>query len=210
VKVLAILGAGGHGKVVADTAESNGWDSIVFFDDAWPALQKNGIWSVVGTSNDLIRTVRTFSGVVVAIGNNAIRRAKLTELAAIGASIVTLVHPSAIISRYASLGLGSVAFPGVVVNAEAVVGEGAILNTGCSVDHDCRVGAAVHLSPGVRLAGGVEVGDCSWIGIGATARQLVKIGNNVVVGASAAVVSDLPDNTVAVGVPARIVVRQVR
>ncbi|WP_409290040.1 acetyltransferase [Pseudomonas sp. KCJK8927] len=202
MKVLAILGASGHGKVLADTAEECGWDKIVFFDDAWPSLQSNGHWPVDGDSQCLMQRLSEFSGVLVAIGNNTVRQTRLTELAASGASLVSLVHPRATVSRYAHLGLGSVVFAGAVVNAGVRAEDGVIINTASSVDHDCYLGRAVHISPGANLAGGVRVGHRSWIGIGAAVRQLVKIGNDVVVGACAAVVSDLPDGITVVGVPA--------
>lgn len=201
---LAILGASGHGKVMADTAECCGWEAIEFFDDAWPGIQHNAAWPVIGNTASLLERIEQFDGVVVAIGNNGIRREKLLALQATGAPLCSLVHPSATVSRYAALGEGSVVFAGAVVNADACVGLGAILNTGCSVDHDCVLGAAVHVSPGARLAGGVSVGNLSWIGIGACVRQLVRIGDRVIVGAGAAVIADVADDLTVVGVPARI------
>ena len=200
---LAILGASGHGKVVADTAECCGWQTVEFFDDAWPRLQTNAVWPVVGDSAVLMARLADFDGVAVAIGNNRIRHAKLLELRADGARLVTLVHPAATVSRYAVIGEGAVVFAGAVVNAEARISMGGILNTGCSIDHDCLLGNAVHISPGARLAGGVQVGDLSWIGIGASVRQLVRIGERVIVGAGSAVVSDIPNDVTVAGVPAK-------
>lgn len=201
---LAILGAGGHGKVVADTAELCGWQRIEFFDDAWPKLQSNGAWRVLGDTRMLLAQVHSFDGVIVAIGDNRLRQARLRELRSADASLATLVHPAACLSRYAILGAGSVAFAGVIMNAGAKVEMGAILNTGCSVDHDCGLGESVHLSPGARLGGGVQVGDLSWIGIGASVRQQIRIGREVIVGAGATVVRDVPDAVTVVGVPAVI------
>lgn len=200
---LAILGASGHGKVVADTAECCGWQSIDFFDDAWPRLERNGVWPVDGNTTRLVERLADFDGVVVAIGNNSIRHAKLLELGAAGATIATLVHPSASVSRYATIGDGSVIFAGAVVNADASIGLGAILNTCCSIDHDCVLGEAVHISPGARLAGGVRVGTHSWVGIGASVRQLICIGMRAMVGAGSAVVSNVPDDMTVAGVPAK-------
>lgn len=201
---LAILGASGHGKVVADTAECCGWQSIEFFDDAWPERQRNSAWPVVGDSAALLESVSQFDGVVVAIGNNRIRQDKLLVLQAAGARLATLIHPAATFSRYARIGAGSVIFAGAVVNADACIGMGAILNTGCSIDHDCVLGDAVHVSPGARLAGGVRVGELSWIGIGSSVRQLVCIGRGAMVGAGAAVVADVADGLTVAGVPARV------
>lgn len=199
---LAILGASGHGKVVADAAESAGWTHIDFFDDAWPACALIGVWSCVGATNDLVLKVSAYDGVVVAIGNNSVRETKLRELSSANAPIVSVVHPRATVSRYCSIGKGCVVLAGVQVNPGAEVGDGAILNTGCSVDHDCLIGASVHISPGAHLAGGVQIGDRTWIGIGACIKQLVRVGADVIVGAGAAVISDVPAGQVVAGVPA--------
>lgn len=205
MKRLAILGASGHGKVVADAAEYCGWEKVDFFDDAWPHLQVNGHWKVSGDCDALISRLSEFDGVLVAIGSNDIRHSKLIELRSAGASLTTIIHPNATISRYAAIEEGTVVFAGVVVNAYARVGLGAILNTGCSIDHDCVLGHAVHISPGARLSGGVRMGDFSWVGIGACVRQLIRIGSNVTVGAGAVVVSDIANGATVVGVPAKAI-----
>lgn len=200
---LAILGASGHGKVVADIAEQTGWDKIDFFDDSWPTLIENGCWSVIGDMGVLYATAKDYTGVIVGIGNNSIRAEQTDCLINAGASIVSLVHPQAVVSDYAIVGIGSVVMAGVVINTDTNIGTGAILNTGCSVDHDCTLGAFVHVSPGAHLAGSVNVGDRSWIGIGASVRQGTVIGNDVIVGAGAVVVSNLPNAVTAIGVPAQ-------
>ena len=203
-KKLAILGTGGHGKVVADTAEVCGWNDIEFFDDRWPEIQKVEHWHVSGDTQLLLRRLQEFDGVIVAIGSNEIRCMKITELLDAQAPLISLVHPAATISRYATIGKGGVAFAGVVVNPYARIGIGSILNTGCSIDHDCCLADYVHVSPGARLAGGVNVGQSSWIGIGASIRQSINIGSNVKVGAGAVVVDDTPDDLIVVGVPAKV------
>lgn len=205
---LAILGASGHGKVVADTALQAGWQDIVFFDDAWPNLKLNGAWPVMGDSELLARSLDSFDGVVVGVGNNTVRLRKTYELASLGARLATLVHPRAVVSPYAELGPGSVVFAGAVLQVDCRLGMSCIVNTGATIDHDCRLGAGVHISPGVNLAGGVRVGDCSWIGIGSTVKQLVCIGSEVMVGVGAAVIADVPDGQTVIGVPARTLSRE--
>lgn len=205
MKKLAVLGASGHGKVVADTAQCSGWNQVDFYDDAWPGRVSNGSWHVIGDSAALFARLHEYQGIVVAIGNNAVRHAKLALLRNVDAPIVSLIHPMAFVSQYSSIGAGSVVFAGAVVNTDAKIGQGAILNTGCSVDHDCILGETVHVSPGARLAGAVSIGDRSWIGIGASIRQQITIGSDVVVGSGASVVSHVPDGVIVVGVPAKAI-----
>lgn len=200
---LAILGASGHGKVVADTALQAGWLEVVFFDDAWPELTENGVWSVAGDSRCLMESLAEFEGVVVGIGNNRTRLAKTRELLAAGAAMPTIIHPSAVVSPLAELGVGCVVFAGAVIQVDSRLGHACIVNTHASVDHDCRLADGVHVCPGTAVAGLVTIGECSWIGIGACIKQLVQVGRDVTVGAGAAVVTDIADGHTVVGVPAR-------
>lgn len=200
---LTVLGASGHGKVVAEAALASDWTEIEFYDRAWPDKQRVGRWTIRGDDAALWAELVRKDGVIVAIGDNRTRLVLLERLKQSGAKLASIVHPMACVSESAGLGPGTVAMAGSVVNADAVVGMGGILNTGCSVDHDCILGVAVHISPGAHLAGGVHVGDRSWIGIGASVRQGVRIGSGVIVGAGAVVVSDVADGLVVVGVPAR-------
>lgn len=207
MKKIAILGASGHGKVVADTAELLGY-KCVFFDDAYPEKQANEAWPIVGTGTELFARLAEFDGVAVAIGNNIIRFGKIQALRGSGAKLPSIIHPTAVISQYAEIGEGSVVFAGVVVNAFTKIAAGAILNTACTVDHDCELGHAVHISPGAHLAGGVIVADCSWVGIGASVKQLVAIGSNVMIGAGSVVLKDVASDNVVAGNPAKPLAQQ--
>ncbi|MBT8574544.1 acetyltransferase [Polynucleobacter paneuropaeus] len=202
MKKLAIYGAGGHGRVVADTARLLGWQEIVFYDEAWPQHQKNSIWSVVGNYENLLAHLDRYEGVIVAFGNCVARLEKTRELARLGAPIISLVHPQAFVSPNSILGQGSVVFAGAVINIEAKVGEASIINTGATVDHDCIIGPGVHICPGANLSGGVEVGESSWIGVGSCVRHSIKIGANVTVGAGAVIVKDVPDAATMISVAA--------
>jgi sugar O-acyltransferase (sialic acid O-acetyltransferase NeuD family) len=207
MKSLAILGASGHGKVVADCAGALGWQRVAFFDDAWPDRQMNGIWPISGDTAGLVASLGNYDGVVVAIGNNHVRQQKLALLQQSGAPIVSLVHPAAVVSQYASIAPGSVVFAGAVINVDSILGMGAIINTGALVDHDCVLGESVHVSPGAALAGGVRVGDRAWVGIGAAVRQLVSVGADATIGAGAVVVKDVASDSTVVGNPARVLIR---
>jgi sugar O-acyltransferase (sialic acid O-acetyltransferase NeuD family) len=201
---LLIAGAGGHGCVVADAAESAGaWDEIAFLDDRYPGLSKARAWDIVGTLADLPRFTGHFDSCIVAIADARLRLDLLEHSSAAGFTLPVIAHPRSSISHHARLGHGSFVAAGGVVNIGSEVGVGCIINTGATLDHDCRVGAGVHLCPGAHLAGGVTVGSRTWFGIGAVARQGIKIGADVVVGAGAVCVADVRDGVVVVGVPAR-------
>lgn len=201
---LLILGAGGHGKVVADAAlETGNWDEVVFLDDAWPEKNIIGCWPIVGNIQELHSWRDRCKDAVVAIGNNQLRMRLQARLVTDGFNVVSVIHPAATVSRYATLGVGSVVFAGAVINVDATIGDGAILNTSATVDHDCILGVGVHVSPGAHLGGGTKVGDYSWIGIGASVKHLTSIGSNTIVGAGAVVLGDIPDGVTAIGMPAR-------
>jgi sugar O-acyltransferase (sialic acid O-acetyltransferase NeuD family) len=202
VKRLAILGASGHGKVIADTAVLLGW-SVVFFDDAWPSITVNSHWSVIGTTNELLHEIASFDGVIIAIGNNSIRLKKFKQLFSTNAKLISLVHPSAIVSQYTSIGLGSFVGAGAVLQVDCKVGLACIVNTNAVIEHDCSIFDGVHVSPSASLAGGVSVGSESWIGISACVKQLVKVGSNVIVGAGSVVIGDVSNQQIVVGSPAK-------
>jgi len=202
MKKLAIIGAGGHGKVVADSAEQSGWDKIEFFDDNWPKLQLNHFWPVTGNLVSLFKRASEFDGLILAIGNNRLRLALSEKLIDKKFQLVKIIHPTAVISKYTEIGPGTVVFAGSIINPGTKIGVAAIINTGATVDHDCVLGDGVHISPGAHLAGGVTVGDCSWIGIGSCVRQQIVIGNEVIIGAGASVVKNIPNGKIVTGVPA--------
>jgi sugar O-acyltransferase (sialic acid O-acetyltransferase NeuD family) len=202
MKKLALLGASGHGKVVANMAEDLGWKEIYFFDDAWPEISENSHWQVVGDTGVLLTRINEFDGIIVTIGDCFIRWSKQIELQNAGATLVFIVHPHAVISKYAQLGVGSVVMAGAVINTDASVGDACVINTGSTVDHDCVLGNGVHVSPGAHLSGDVTVGECTWIGVGASIRQGITIGSSVTIGAGATVVKDLGNNSIAYGNPA--------
>ncbi len=203
MKRLAILGASGHGKVLADIALSAGWDCVTFFDDSWPILNRLESWPVVGDTQKLLANHFDYDGAIVGIGNNSIRLAKQLELSLAGVRIVSLIHPSAVVSVYAELGVGSVVMASATVGPFVSAGVAVIINTGCVIDHDCKLDDAVHISPGASLAGDVRLGKSSWVGIGASVIQQITIGENVVVGAGSTVISNIADNLKVVGSPAK-------
>ena len=201
---LAIFGASGHGKVVADCAECAGWKEIIFFDDAWPGCSKNGSWDVIGNTKSLLSELSQFDGVIVAIGNNKIRLEKYQVFLLQGATLVSVIHPSTVISKTVSIGSGSVVMPGAIINVDSSIGICSIINTGVTIDHDCVLGDAVHVSPGAHLAGGVSLDKGAWVGVGASITQMICIGEHSIVAAGAVVVRDVVERCTVAGVPAKL------
>lgn len=200
---LLIIGAGGHGRVVADAAlSSRQWEEIIFLDDAWPELSNSGPWKVQGKVENLEYWRSICDDAIVAIGNGITRLNLLQKLKDANFNLAIVVHPSARVSTLAKMGPGSVAFANSVVNVGADIGLGVIVNTGAIVEHDCILSSGVHICPGVCMSGGVYVEKLAWIGIGSVIRQFLSIGASSIVGAGAVVVSDVPDNVTVVGVPA--------
>lgn len=201
---LLILGAGGHGKVVADAAWSSGkWKHIAFLDNN-PKIHKVIGFSVVGDFQSYQSKLQDYSEVFVAIGNNKTRMYWLNKLDQEGYNIATVIHPFSMISRFSSIGKGSVVLAGVVVNADSSINTGCIINTSSTIDHDCILGEGVHVSPGVNISGAVIVKDRTWLGVGTKVSNNINIGKNVIAAAGTVIVKDVPDNVMIAGVPSTI------
>jgi sugar O-acyltransferase (sialic acid O-acetyltransferase NeuD family) len=201
---LVIYGASGHGKVVADIAEKSGLTILAFADDN-QALENRSFcgYPVWGGSSHLIRHAwqEKFS-VIIAIGDNRLRREVQQKLEPAGLDFGTVIHPSAQLGREVLIGAGTVVMANSVINPGARVGCHCIVNTAVTIDHDCVIGDFVHLSPGAHLGGTVEVGDFSWIGLGASIINNIHVGEQVVVGAGAVVIRNVESQVTVVGNPA--------
>ncbi|MBI4280135.1 MAG: NeuD/PglB/VioB family sugar acetyltransferase [Armatimonadetes bacterium] len=212
--LCVVLGGGGHARVVLDCLISSGVARPYAVLDRDRALWGTELMGVPILGGDELLSELAQGGVtgfVVGLGgagDNGPRR-RLYELGlAHRLAPVTVCHPSAVCSRWATLGEGSVLLPAAIVNAGAVLGANVIVNTGAIVEHDCVIGDHVHVATGARLASTVRVGAGAHIGAGATVRQCLSIGEGAVVGAGAVVVKDVPPWTVVTGVPARPLRRQ--
>jgi sugar O-acyltransferase (sialic acid O-acetyltransferase NeuD family) len=203
MSTLLVVGAGGHGRVVADAATTMGsWETVCFVDDCAKEVNAPG-FEIVGTSADLERFAKSYRAAVVGIGDAQTRLRLIERCTEFGFDLPMIVHKSAAVSVRAFIGAGSVVFAQAAVNPGATIGRGCIVNTGATVDHDCHLDDGVHACPGVNLAGNVRVGARTWIGIGACVKQGVRIGSDVVIGAGAVVISDVKSGLTVVGVPAR-------
>ena len=198
-----VIGAGGHGKVIADILLSGGTDVLGFLDDNFagegqsvlglPILGKPSSWNDFSDSH-----------FIVAIGSQKIRQQMVIQLQADGQSQwLIAIHPSATVSTFSTIGVGSVVMAGAVINADAVIGIHSIVNTSATVDHDCVVGDFVHIAPGANLAGGVQIGDRTLVGVGATIAPYCTVGEDVIIGAGAVVIDNIASGRTVKGVPAK-------
>lgn len=199
---LIIIGARGHGKVVADIAiKMNKWKNIAFLDDDESITVSMGL-QVVGKTADVFTYIE-HSDIIVAIGSNATREKIQGKLEAEGASTPVLVHPNAVIGEKVEIEKGTVVMAGVVINSCTRIGKGCIINTSSTIDHDNVIEDYVHVSPGAHLAGSVKIGKGTWLGIGSVVSNNVTITNSCKVGAGAVVVRDISEAGTYVGVPAK-------
>lgn len=204
-KTLVIIGAGGHGRVVADCAEKAGdYTKIVFLDDRTDERKHSAHWPIIDTVDNW-PSYHQDADFFVALGNNLLRASIQQQLQTSGVNIATIVHPTAAISKHCQLGNGVVVFANAVVNIGTYIANGCIINTGATVDHDCNIEEFCHISPGVNIAGGVRVEKMSWLGIGCSIIECLTVAEYCQIGAGAVVTHNTKGGFLYLGVPAKAV-----
>jgi sugar O-acyltransferase (sialic acid O-acetyltransferase NeuD family) len=199
---IAIIGAGGHAKVVADAIlAAGGYQLIGFFDDDPLRVGEYLGHPVLGRIETWQR--HAIDSFIIGIGDNLMRKRHFEALDSAGAKLATIVHPRAVIARGVTLGAGTVALANAVVNCDTRIGANGILNTACTVDHDCTIGPHAHLAPGVNLAGEVRFGAGVFAGIGAKIIPRISVGDWALIGAGAVVIRDVAAGARVAGLPAR-------
>lgn len=208
---LVIWGASGHAKVVADIIQLRGEYEIAgFIDDcATSRIGESFCGSaILGGREALDQLLR--DGVrhaILAFGNCGARLKLAEYLLSQGFTLISAIHPSAIVAGDVLVGQGTVVAAGAVINPSARIGANVIINTSASIDHDAIVEDGAHICPGVHLAGDVMVGKGAWIGIGSSVIEKIRIGDGAVVGAGSVVVAHIPPHTLSFGVPAKVIKR---
>lgn len=205
---IIILGAGGHALVVADAVHACG-DTVVGYVDTVSPQRKGKIFNgapIVGGIDELTSCAkRSKISVAFGFGDCAAHYVLIRTLAEHNIELMTVIHPSAVVSESAEISRGVYVGPQAVVEAHASIGVGSIVNCGACICHECSLGSAVTICPGVIIGGKTRIGDKTWLGIGTTIIDKISIGSLCFIGAGAAVIKDLPNGVLAVGVPARIV-----
>lgn len=193
---LIIVGASGHGKVVADIAKKNGYVDIVFLDNN-VKISSCASYPVLGPDT----MISELEGdVFIAVGNAEVRRNLMSRN--MDRHFPILVHPDAVIADDVEIGLGSVVMAGTVINSGTRIGNGVIINTSSSVDHDCSISDYCHIAVGAHICGTVQIGADTWIGAGVTVSNNVSICGGCTIGAGTVVIKDIKMNGTYIGVPA--------
>lgn len=205
---LYVYGAGGHARVVAETATRAGFKVLGVVDDRAEKAGANVCgfrvcsWSI----EELARETRDADAeVIVGIGDNWARKRVFERLFRAGIRIATVLSPSACVFDSVGVGVGSFVAAGAVVTTGTRIGRNVIVNTGASLDHDGVISDHVHISLGAHVGGAVVVGEGTHVGIGCSVRNNVSLGSWSLIGAGAVVVADIESGVVAYGVPARAV-----
>lgn len=199
---IAIIGYSGHSFVVLDAAKEMGLDIYYYCERNQVSFNPFEI-NYLGDEGSEFFNWNVVDEFILGIGDNRIRQKVAGLILSKKKTILNVIHPSSIISNYATFGMGNFIAANVSVNALAKIADNCILNTGCIVEHECVIESGVHIAPGTVLAGNVTVGKNSFIGANSVVKQGVKIGSGVTVGAGSVVIKDISDNEIWVGNPAK-------
>lgn len=202
--MTGIIGTGGHSKVVSDIfRRKDPKIELIYFTLIRP---QNDSWNseviYLDEPEMLYHYRSSIKGWHVAIGSPHIRKERFDYLEKNQFPLINAIHDKSVIADSAKIGLGTTVMAGAVINADVTIGKGTVINTTASIDHDCRIGDFVNIGPGSKLAGGVFVGELTELGTGAIVIPNIRIGTNCLIGAGTVVIRDIPDNSIAVGVPA--------
>ncbi|WP_299397245.1 acetyltransferase [uncultured Gelidibacter sp.] len=208
MKNIVIIGASGHGGMVLECVEKEGKYSVLGFLDTYKerGTAYNG-FEILGNENDILHLIEQYKlfGVIIAIGNNWIRKMMVDKLTALKPDLrfVTVIHPSSIISRNVQIGRGTVIMPGTIINSNSKIGDFCILNTNASLGHDGEMKDYSSISPGVCTGGNLILGEYSAISLGANIIENITIGKHSIIGAGSLVVKNVEDKSLVYGSPAR-------
>lgn len=207
---MIVLGAKGFAKEVLEVLHQlNDLEHLVFYDDVnldLPEIlyDRFGILKSISEAQDYFNTVD--NRFTIGIGNPALRKKLYDKFTAIGGKFVSTISSSSSIGSYdVEIGIGSNVLSGTIFSNSSKIGMGCIVYYNSIITHDCIIGDFVEISPSATILGRATIGSFTQIGCNSTVLPNIKIGTNVIVGAGSVVTKDLPDNCVAVGIPAKVI-----
>lgn len=211
MKKTALLGPGGHASVVLNIIKQyEDIEIIGFTDKKNSSIQMYKSYPVLGRDDilyDLIKNDKANYAFITlgSTGDNSLRKQLFDKIISIGYQSLNIIDKDSLIAESVELKEGNLVSPGVIINPDVIIGNNNIINTGVIIEHGCTIGSHTHIAPGSVLAGNVQVGNLTHIGIGAKVIEEINIGENCLVGAGSVIIKDIPDNSVVVGNPGRII-----
>ena len=194
-KKIAIIGAGGHGKVVGEIALLNKYKKIDFFDDKFKKI-KYFPFRIVNNLEYLTNHINDYNAYFVAIGDNELRSKKIEWLRKYETNIVNLIHPNSILSKFTTIGVGNCVMANAAINTGTSIGNGIIINTSASIDHDCVIEDYAHISPNCSLSGNVKIGRFTHVGTGSSIHPGISIGKHVKTSIGSRIFKNVLDNAI--------------
>lgn len=206
-----IIGAGGHARVILEILSyDRNIEVVALIDNVFPThSQTEKIMGIlVYGDHSVLPEMFKNGGVkaaIIGVGKNNTRRAYFWQIKSMGVEMVNAIHPTANIAHNVKIGKGVVIAANATVAASVEIGDNVIVNTGAIIEHEDILEDHVHIASGVVLAGRVKVKQGAFIGSGSVVKEYITIGRNAIIGAGSVVLEDIPDNTVAVGAPAKVI-----
>ena len=203
---IVVIGGGGHAKVLISILKEINKYNILGYTDISSKGEILGV-KYLGNDSVLKELAKNFAQIFAAIGvgqNNLsnIRSSIIKRILGYGYEFPVIISPNAIVHEDVTIKKGTMVFDGVVINSGTKIGEFCIINTNATIEHDCKINNFVHIAPGATLGGGVEIGECSFVGLGANIIQYKKIAANCLIGTGATVIKDCVKEGTYVGTPA--------
>ena len=199
---LVLIGAGGHSKSCIEVIEREGKFEIIGLIDHYNDDESNSSqlgYPILGNDSCLSAVFQTCQYALISVGHiktSEIRKKLYKNVAKVGFHMPAIISPTATISKYATIGSGTIVMNGAIVNAGAVVGENCIINSGALIEHDVRVGDHVHISTGAILNGNVSVGSGTFVGSGVIVREGIYIGENCTISFGLKIKYDCINNSI--------------
>jgi UDP-perosamine 4-acetyltransferase len=212
MKNLILLGAGGHSSVIIEIINKSYSNiSIVGFTDIrYPEIKAFESFPILGNDNLLTEIIKknkvdhAFIS-VGSTGNNLLRKKLFEKIISLGYKSLNIIDQSSLLADDLVLDTGNLIAPAVVLNPNVKLGDNNIINTGSIIEHDCQIKSHVHIAPGSVIGGNVKIESLTHVGLGARIIEGISIGSNVLIGAGSVIIDDVPDNTVVVGNPGRVI-----
>jgi sugar O-acyltransferase (sialic acid O-acetyltransferase NeuD family) len=207
---MLIVGAKGFAKEVLEVVHQlNQLENLVFYDDVNDVVPEKlfGHFPVLRTIQEAAIYFKTIDNqFTIGVGNPVLRKNLYDKFTFLGGKFTSTISPLATIGCYGNhIKAGCNIMTGTVITSDITIKKGTLINLNCTIGHDSMLGEFVELSPGVHISGNCTIGDYSVFGTNATMLPKLTLGKNVIIGAGSVVTKDLPDNCVAVGIPAKII-----